>query len=327
MPQSERSEVDKGVLPLRLDETPYAIVDFETTGVDAKSDRIVEVAIRRIDPRTRVARVFDSLVNPDRPMGATQIHGIRDDDVQSAPRFEDIAGTLVDLLSGAVLTSYNVLFDARFLQYELLRLGVRATPPLVCLMLLKPMLGLGGRCSLGDACMELGVEAEDAHLASSDAHAAEGLLRIYLEICARREVITFHDLQGVGDYDFLRSLRRRPLPGANDLRLTGRCAALSRRDWPIERRRLPDQAALRTYYDALSAVLADLVITDSEFAYVKKLQEKLRLTREQMRALHGRAFLCIMMNFISDDWLDDREVEHLRQASSCLAKLGWTPGF
>lgn len=319
--------LENGVLPLRIDQTPFAIVDFETTGLYASGDRVVEVAVRRFEPKTGTVVAFDTLVNPERPMGATQQHGIREEDVRNAPTFGEVAPKIIDHLSGAVFASYNVSYDARFLRFELSRIGIDAAFPQVCLMLLKPLLGLGSRCGLVDACSELGVGFEgDAHVAADDAEAAERLLRRYLDEFAARDLITFADLRSLGNYEFLGTLVHTPLPTATHFAISGTKRSVSRSSWPVERRTLPGQAALKRYFDALVAVMRDFVITHAELVYMKRLQEELRLTPEQIRALHGRAFLCVMMNFIGDDWLDDAELSQLDQASSCLAKLGWTPG-
>ena len=56
--------------------TPIAIVDFETTGLIAGTDRVVEVSVVRVDPGNEARLVLDTLVNPMRRMGATEIHGI-----------------------------------------------------------------------------------------------------------------------------------------------------------------------------------------------------------------------------------------------------------
>lgn len=317
----------KGIVGHSIHHTPFAVVDFETTGFDPRGDRVVEVAIRRFDPVSGSVVAFDTLVNPDRPMAATQYHGIRHDDVQAAPTFKEIAGTVVDLLAGAVFTSYNVSFDARFLDFELQRLGINVQVPQLCLMLLKPMLDLGSRTNLHDACAELGVSrSPDAHVAAFDAAAAEGLLRFYLSDLRRRGVLSFKDLTTLRDYSFLGTFQYEPLPPASHFGLRPSGKQLSRRDWPPERRCVPGRAAIKTYFDALTAVFADMVLTEAEYNYMMQLQARLHLTAEQLRAQHARAFLCIMMNFIGDDWFDDEEIQTLHQVSSALARLGWSPG-
>lgn len=107
-------------------ERPLACFDLETTGVRIGQDRIVQVAVERVDPDgTRTA--WQSLVNPGIPIPpeATAIHGISDLDVAMAPRLEDLATELLDQFRGCDLAGFNVLrFDLPFLTEELFRVGV-----------------------------------------------------------------------------------------------------------------------------------------------------------------------------------------------------------
>ncbi|MFM7923727.1 MAG: exonuclease domain-containing protein [Planctomycetaceae bacterium] len=107
---------DVGILGRVIAETPVAVLDFETTGLTPGGDRVVEVSVVRVDPGGGPPRlVLDSLVNPGRPMGATEVHGIRDADVRSAPRFHEISDELVRATAGCVVAAYNAYFDMRFL--------------------------------------------------------------------------------------------------------------------------------------------------------------------------------------------------------------------
>jgi len=72
---------------------------------------------------------MDSLVNPNRKMAAIKIHGITEEDVRDAPRFEDIAGELLRSLYDCALASYNLYFDIGFLQYKLGRICFPDLPP------------------------------------------------------------------------------------------------------------------------------------------------------------------------------------------------------
>jgi DNA polymerase III epsilon subunit family exonuclease len=137
-----------GILDRDVASTPIAIVDLETTGLNAGVDRVVEISVIRMEPGAEPVLAFDTLVNPQRPMAATEIHGITDDDVADAPEFADIATHIMNAISECVVAAYNVYFDMRFLDYEITRARLRAEAPHFCLMYLRPMLGLGGRCSL-----------------------------------------------------------------------------------------------------------------------------------------------------------------------------------
>ncbi|MSO20231.1 MAG: 3'-5' exonuclease [Acidobacteria bacterium] len=111
-------------------ETPIAVVDLETTGLSTAGDRIIEIAIVRVEPNKEPELVLNTLVNPNRQVAATEIHGITDADVVDAPSFRDIAGNFLAAIGGCVFASYNVYFDAKFAQSELAAAGVNRFPPL-----------------------------------------------------------------------------------------------------------------------------------------------------------------------------------------------------
>ena len=99
-------------------ETPISVLDLETTGLNAGGDRVVEVSVVRMEPHQEPKLVLDTLVNPDRHVTATEIHGITDADVTDAPTFAMIAGDLVRAMAGSVVAAYNVYFDMRFLEFD-----------------------------------------------------------------------------------------------------------------------------------------------------------------------------------------------------------------
>jgi len=109
---------------LKLDR-PLAVFDLETTGVDTERDRVVQIAIIRVEPdgsRT----TFETLVNPEVPIPpeATRVHGIKDSDVRDKPTFSQIRREVEDILEGADLAGFNsVSFDQPLLHAELKRAG------------------------------------------------------------------------------------------------------------------------------------------------------------------------------------------------------------
>ena len=106
-------------------ERPLAVIDLETTGVDVHNDRIVEVAVIRLEPGKPTIR-YRRLVDPGIaiPEAATAIHGIRDEDVEDEPLFPAITRSLVKVLDGADIAGFNVRrFDLPMLCAEFTRAG------------------------------------------------------------------------------------------------------------------------------------------------------------------------------------------------------------
>jgi DNA polymerase-3 subunit epsilon len=200
-----------GILTLPVRKTPIAVVDTETTGLSPGRDRVVELSVVRLDPGRAPYLAFDTLIDPDRPVAATAIHGITDEDVYGAPEFHEVAGEFLRAISGCVVAAYNVYFDMRFLRFELAASNAEPEMPHLCLMYLRPMLGIGTRCPLQTACELHGIRLGTAHTASSDAMASAELMQIYLEEMRRRELATFADLAKCKRYKFVKSWSQMPV--------------------------------------------------------------------------------------------------------------------
>lgn len=104
---------------------PLVCFDLETTGTNVASDRIVQIALIRVEPDGGRRR-FTSLVNPGRPIPpeASAVHGITDDHVRSAPRFRQVRPDVEEILHGADLAGFNITrFDLPLLETEIQRAG------------------------------------------------------------------------------------------------------------------------------------------------------------------------------------------------------------
>lgn len=109
------------------------IVDTETTGLDAYNDRVVEIACA--DVQTGEV-LLDTLVYTDHPIHpeAHLSHGLTSDMLVGAPRFDEIAVRLSEIISGAeAMVGHNPFFDRVMLASEFRRAGVSLRwPVLVC---------------------------------------------------------------------------------------------------------------------------------------------------------------------------------------------------
>lgn len=155
----------------------FAVIDFETTGlVPERSDRIVEIGVVLLDASGARQGQWSTLINPQRDVGATSIHGISAKDVFDAPLFSDISRELLSLTSGRTVVAHNASFDMRFLHSELVRAGhdVHERPPALCTM--KWSRRLLGVAKLEQCCAALGIPLQDAHSALADAEATASLL-------------------------------------------------------------------------------------------------------------------------------------------------------
>lgn len=104
--------------PRPLRGCPIAVLDFETTSVDAWTCEPVQVAIVHADLGDSEPRVaFQSLIRPPCliPEEATAIHGITDAAVCDAPSMAEALPDLLAALESRALVAFNLPYDWRIL--------------------------------------------------------------------------------------------------------------------------------------------------------------------------------------------------------------------
>ncbi|WP_336822654.1 ATP-dependent DNA helicase DinG [Sporosarcina sp. USHLN248] len=215
-----------------MDNCTYAVVDLETTGHSpAKGDRIIQIAIVFIENET-IIKKYARFVNPEReiPVFIQQLTAITDEEVKNAPRFEEIATSISEMLQGAVFVAHNTDFDLSFLQSEFKRCGV---PQFIgkkvdTVELSKILFPTSHSYRLQDLSDELGIALPAAHRADDDAEATAHLLLAALKklrtlpeetlnLLHRRSFSLRSDLSGL-IYDALKEVRKKSI-GVNRLPL------------------------------------------------------------------------------------------------------------
>jgi DNA polymerase-3 subunit epsilon len=99
------------------------VLDTETTGLEPKDHKIIEIGCVELVDRRLTGNNFHQYLQPDREIdaGAVEVHGITNEFLADKPRFEDVAEDLIAYLKGAELIIHNAPFDVGFLDRELLR--------------------------------------------------------------------------------------------------------------------------------------------------------------------------------------------------------------
>jgi DNA polymerase III subunit epsilon len=181
-----------------LDDCAFAVVDVETTGMRAGfGDRITEIAVAVVHGGRREI-VFESLVNPERPIprGICAITNITDEMVRHAPRFSELAERILATLSGRVFVAHNARFDWNFVCAELRRsrdLTLDGTR--LCTVRLARRLVRGVRsCGLDNLCRFFGFHNGARHRAAGDALVTAELLCRLLVLAREEGARTLQDL-------------------------------------------------------------------------------------------------------------------------------------
>ena len=161
--------------------TPFVVIDVETTGLNPKIDRILELALIEYTNGV-ISNQLISLFNPERPVGATSIHGITDSDVVNSPRFVEMSEAIVDFIQGRTLVAHNARFDLAFLRNELSFAGFEIPwiPALCTFEASRYYFPNLERRKLVDCCNEAEIELTNAHSAFGDAMATGLLIQHFL---------------------------------------------------------------------------------------------------------------------------------------------------
>jgi len=168
----------------------WLIIDGEMTGLDAESDRIVELGAVWFQSGEVVDR-RNMLINPGMPIPAesSEIHGIRNEHVEGKPALADVAEAFCAHVRAAdVLVGYNVWFDIGFLDGQCpgfceAREGIPVIDPIVLVREAGRYWSGKGRHKLTSVCERLGIALEGAaHRASTDCIATARVMERFIDM-------------------------------------------------------------------------------------------------------------------------------------------------
>lgn len=303
---------------VKLARTAFAVLDVETTGFVPGTHRIVEVGAVLVAPDRTLRVGLDTITRAPGAAATFPIHRIPAARIQAAPRFGQVAGTLLRCMAGRVVVGHNLTFDLRHLRSEFDRLGVEL-PALATLdtMWLDHRLTGKGRRTLSDACAAHGIRREQAHAAGAD---AVDTARLLVHLLALAETRGLHSLPELDRW--LGRSTQPLLPPSMGERLPA--AAV-----PVESRygeMLEGRVALQEYGQQLAMVLADTSLTAEEARALRAFREARGLHTEQVRAMHAQVFAAAILLFCQDGRIDEAEAGYLHRLRQALAEAGWAPG-
>ncbi|WP_187440026.1 DNA polymerase III subunit epsilon [Candidatus Cytomitobacter primus] len=97
------------------------ILDTETTGLNNKEDRIVEIGCVELHNSEYTGRKLHLYINPEKEMCETvqKVHGITNAFLKNKPLFKDIYKEFLDFVKDSTIVAHNAKFDMGFLNAEL----------------------------------------------------------------------------------------------------------------------------------------------------------------------------------------------------------------
>jgi DNA polymerase-3 subunit epsilon len=115
-----------GILSPELIRMREIVFDTETTGLDTRADRVIEIGGVELVNRFPTGRSFHVYINPQgREVNpeALAVHGISNADLLDKPTFDAIAHEFLEFIDGAKLVAHNAHFDLGFINAEFERCG------------------------------------------------------------------------------------------------------------------------------------------------------------------------------------------------------------
>ena len=266
---------DQDLMP-PSDDLEYVAFDVETTGFN-KNDRIVEIALVTFK-NGEVLEEWSTLLNPQRDVGKSNIHGITASMVSTAPLFDEVVNDIFRIINGRVLVAHQFSFDARMLAQELNRLDVDGDLGKgFCTLIASRNLLPGTADSLAATCEALGI-------ASLDAHSALGDARMTMQIFQKLSDDGQEVIPSTVNYD----------KSSNPARVLQRAAFKKIPDDALERikaftKKVPfptsDEKHV-AYLLLLNMAMQDLVISTEEEAELTHWAEDLGVSSSQIQSLH-----------------------------------------
>ncbi|MGW0787413.1 TerD family protein [Streptomyces sp. NPDC002911] len=168
----------------------WAVVDVETSGLVARRDRVLSVAVVTLGPDGVQTGEFSALLNPGCDPGPVHVHGLTAERLRGAPTFDQVAGKIGAMLQGRVLVAHNAQFDYDFLAHEFARAGLTlpVTQRLCTLALNRRVDPPTEDLRLGTLAAHYGVTQVAAHDALDDSRVLAGVLRGTLRDAAQLDL-------------------------------------------------------------------------------------------------------------------------------------------
>ncbi|MFF7764889.1 DEDDh family exonuclease [Streptomyces massasporeus] len=168
----------------------WAVVDVETSGLVARRDRVLSLAVVILGPDGEQTDEFSTLLDPGCDPGPVHVHGLTAERLRGAPAFDQVAPRIAAMLRDRVLVAHNAQFDYDFLAHEFARAGT-ALPVArrLCTLALNRRVDPPTEdLRLGTLAAHYGVPQVRAHDALDDTRVLSSVLRASLHEAARLEL-------------------------------------------------------------------------------------------------------------------------------------------
>ena len=192
-------------------DTTYCVLDLETTGFSAKTEKITEIGIMKIK-NGELIDSFSCFVNPEKPIPqkVVEVTNITDDMVKDAETIDKVLPKVLEFVGDSVLVAHNADFDIGFLKYNATALGLKLNNTYIdTLRLAKYLFPEYKKYKLGIIAENLGIKVEVAHRALDDVDTTVKVFNIMIDMLKKQGVKTLDDIDkletGKADYKSLQT--------------------------------------------------------------------------------------------------------------------------
>ncbi len=177
-------------------DTTYCVLDLETTGFSAVTEKITEIGVMKVKDGV-VVDEFSCFVNPEKPIPTrvTEVTNITDDMVRDAETIDIVFPKLLDFIKDSVLVAHNAEFDMGFLRHNAKVLGYNFDfTYLDTLALAKDLFPEYNSYKLGRIAKSLGIKVDVAHRALDDVGTTVKVFNVMLDMLNKRGVETLEEI-------------------------------------------------------------------------------------------------------------------------------------
>jgi DNA polymerase-3 subunit epsilon len=301
----------------------FAIIDLETTGFSPnRGDKIVEIGIITTDMQGNVIESYETLINPNRDVGATNIHGITADMVKNAPKIEDVIDDIKYHLHNKTIVGHNLDFDLRFINHEFERLLKKQSEikGLCTIQMSKVLLPDLPARRLECFCEYFDIQNTLVHSALGDCETTCQLFHILKD--------QYIDCYGIENFveNYVSPVTFNELTPPKNISLK-RTESINLRNKENQKvfeliNRLPanpsDSIPVQAYLNILDEILADRIINQSEVEILEDFILTSGLTKDQVIELHKEYLRKIVRVYLLDNFISDSEKKDLHKLCELL---------
>ncbi len=180
-------------------DTTYCVLDLETTGFSATTEKITEVGIMKVKDG-EVIDEFSTFVNPEKhiPQRVSEVTNITDEMVADAETIDKVFPKILEFIEGSVLVAHNAPFDIGFLKQNAKALGYEFDYTYIdTLSLAKDLFPDYKKYKLGKIAENLGIKVEVAHRALDDVDTTVKVFRVMMDMLKKRGAKKVEDIEQV----------------------------------------------------------------------------------------------------------------------------------